>query len=1550
MRIRRRLNLVFLAIVLVPILVLAGGVHLLHGVQIEKSTVLLKQKAEEARKQGDDAEALRSLQRYIGFKPTDAEAQAEYALLRADRAFEPRALFDAYLALGRALRLDDARDDVRRKAIEIAMNSGLGRYADARGHLDTLLLRIDRESLTPAELKTRRASLNGLKGQALEGELKFVEAAKAYEDALDDDSSLIDTYLKLADLYRDRLEKPRDADRVMGVSDPLEGLVARNPDSYRAYLERARYRQRHLLNATGADPSQVRTAIAEDLRQARERAPDDPEVLVMSAELALNAGQREEALGYLDRAKESRDDDSASSDASLTEAIAQVELQAGNDEFARTTLKDEIARLEARPTAQRTPQQQIDLARLNWNLTNLTIDAGLYDEARALIDANFRKSMLLPGFVDVLDGRVLFGEGKWREAIEVLEDARVKLAGSQEGILNQIDLILGACYTRLANLDQSLNAYRRVVAADRASIPGRLGLGSNLSRLRRYDEAVAAYQPLVEQIPGLWLEIARILFNRELARPEGSERDWNSVESALNRAEETLKAAPAEGEQKPLPSAPDLALLRGQILFTRLLEVDDPALRQSLLTQARTSLANAIAAHPENESLPTMLVALIAGQGDSKAAQAELDALQSSLGDTVAVRLARAAYWVSVGGEEAKEALKTLEPGLDRFPVEGRVKLLAGLISARGRIGDQPGVLRLIDQLKQLDPADPTPEIARLEIVLKGDDEGAKQAVRDGLRALLERPTSTLDPLLRIFDLAVAVEDLDLAGTFLNRMKEVEGEQGTFWRQAEARILLLRAIREDDPARAATTLARARTLLDEASRRRPSWALIPLTLAQVELQDGNRAAAMAAYERARELGVRSTEVALSLYRLYTDSNQIDLADALIREVQGQGLASGDGRVARLAVEADLRQGADPAKALKEARAAVPADSTDYRDHLWLARFLLAAEVNGEAESEIRRAVELGGGESAPWVSLIRFLAAMDRNDEAIATIAQAEAAILPDQRALALALAYGAVGNLPRANERLEEAIAAKPDDPAMLRVAVGFALGTGQTALAEGYLDRLTKQGGTANADEDRRLLAVLLAVSGDPEKRRRARELAGVSGDPSTYQLSPTAPAGDARSRAQVLALQVDHESKQAAIRLLEQLVSGTSGTPGDQFLLAQLYVAEGEWNRARERMVRLLANAPENPQYLEQFARWLLVPGLNRTADPDAALPHVTKLERLAPDTRASVELRARYLAAKGRADEAITNVLEPFSANNPDQLATVAVLADQLGGSTALVEPLYRRNVQLTRQPSALLLLAQFLERKGDSKAVAAEDAYRRYVAAANQPEAVLALAGYLGRRGRLEEALDMCEKARASCPPETIAQAMLEILFATTHDSSQIERVGRVLEEALAERPANPILLFQLGNLRSLQGRDEETERWFRRSVEVAPGKSGPLNNLAWFLAMKGPDRASEAGTLIDRAIEIDGLVPDLLDTRAVVRIQLGQLTEAMSDLDEAIAIVDPPQPLLHVHRAWAYEAAGRRAEAKAELNQAEATGLSQAMLPPLERTLVERLRKDLGNR
>jgi tetratricopeptide (TPR) repeat protein len=166
----------------------------------------------------------------------------------------------------------------------------------------------------------------------------------------------------------------------------------------------------------------------------------------------------------------------------------------------------------------------------------------------------------------------------------------------------------------------------------------------------------------------------------------------------------------------------------------------------------------------------------------------------------------------------------------------------------------------------------------------------------------------------------------------------------------------------------------------------------------------------------------------------------------------------------------------------------------------------------------------------------------------------------------------------------------------------------------------------------------------------------------------------------------------------------------------------------------------------------------------------------------------------------------------------------------------------------------------------------------------------------------------------------------------SRNPEQTRRVQSWLTEPLKKRPTVSLLLAQ-AELLDFQTRYKEAIDLYQRILQRDERNALALNNLAWLLALhaKQPDQALAT---INRAVATAGPNPTLLDTRAVIQVQLGQASLALKDLDRVLA--QEPSGSVHFHRAWAFLEAKDRVSAREALRRAKAAGLQPADLHSLE--------------
>jgi tetratricopeptide (TPR) repeat protein len=911
------------------------------------------------------------------------------------------------------------------------------------------------------------------------------------------------------------------------------------------------------------------------------------------------------------------------------------------------------------------------------------------------------------------------------------------------------------------------------------------------------------------------------------------------------------------------PDRAEVAVLRAEALA---LKGDVPAARALLVAERDR--------RPGEVPLWTALAGLEERYGNPEAALALLGRAEKQLGERVELRLARAAY-LARRGDEGRPALARLAEGIERFAADDQAKLLRGLAEATARAGDAPAAERLWAQLAGRRPNDLGVRLVLFDAALQaGDDTGMQRVLKEVAR--------------------------------------IEGPEGTLSSYGEA-CRLIRLARGGKKE----VLPQARALLTRLAARRPAWSRVPVCEAEIDELRGDHQAAIRNYQRAvNELGDQNPATIRRLVQLLYDSRRYVEAGQVLRQLPEEASLSGDWQRLSAAVCFETN---DLDRAISLARKAVADGSRNYRDYIWLGLILSRAPGHEEeTEQALRRAIALGEGVPDPWVALVHYLASKGEKDRAEAVIDQARGKLGKDAAPLALAHCYEATGRTDKADELYRAALAGRPDDVPTLRSVAGWFLRHGPARDAQVLLRRLIDL--NIKSPEDaawaRRLLAVVLAAGGDYQQSRQALVILGIldqAEQPAAAEDNPE----DQRARAMVLAAQRGRKPRRSAIALLEKLAARQPLTGDDQFLLAQLYDATGDWPRARQQMLGLLAADGDRPEYLASFAAALLA-----HQDLESVPTWLDRLRRQpeAAGTFAVASLQARLTAARGLPQEAVA-VLTRYAAEGRDAAG------------------------ELSRRAQAAALLEELGRASPEEKAYA-EAAEALYGAdAAARPDRALELAGFLGRQGRAREALDVCERALGTSPPEAVLNVAVAALQGGQPDAGQYRRAERWLEAARARAPEAPGLLVCAAYLRDLEGQPAAAAALYRQVLAREPGNGLALNNLALLLAQQ-QHRGAEALELIRGAIDKAGPLPELLDTRAVVYLSLGQKDLAIADLEEALE--DAPQAVSHFHLAQAYALVGRPKEAQASFARAVRAGLKPADLAPPERPSYERFVAQAG--
>jgi Tfp pilus assembly protein PilF len=1462
---RRRLNVKML-LALVGGAALSGlALHLLHGYQVKKQAGSLLEQADRAEKKSQHRLAIDYLRRYLAFKPVDTGALARFGrlLARADVAVSEKDGLFALAILESVLRRDPTRDDERRLLIELGLR--LRNHKDVQYHTESLLGLKNGEDAgkhLAGVLKEdpRKGVLVGRLAMCHEAQKHYRQARTFYELAVRHAPDEVTNYVGLSSLLREHTDKVlrtgkdarkretpaalhRHADQL------LDDLVQANPGNARSYLARAQYRRRYSL-AAGREATSA--AIDSDLREALKRG-GGAEVLLALAGLAADQDHPEMAREVLLRARKTH-----TQDWRVYRALARLERGLNRFDEALRHLREGLRELPDR----------IELLLEHADLLAVLGSS----EARPAIDR--LKSAGVPAAeLAVLSARLLTRERKWADALQLLVPAHAQLLGREDRERSaflaeeQCNLLLAQCYEGLGDPFRAQNAYLRLLAGNPRSVEAHLGVARTHEALGQGREAETHYRQIanLRNGRGALVEVARLVLQRNLRKDDP---DWDEVDDAL---------AMAEGLQ---PRPPAVALLRAEALARQAELESDRSKKSTLLEEARAVLVVnllgampvragllrpemlLLAALPQPRSLAVLWIGLSAHEeraGRLGPALHLLDEAERCFGDLPEVRQARMRYWARRPGPEAVQALAGLERGLGKFPPEERRLLRTTLALACANVGQADRAGQLWQSLAKDHPED--------------------WSVR-----------------LVLFNQALEKNDGRAMDVLLEELRQIEKADGVLWRDATVRRLLAQTARGDD-----SVLPRARQLTAEIAARWPGWLGVTQFEAQIEDLAGSPDRALPKYLTAIDRGAASTQTVWRAMEILNAQQRYREASALRAKLPPGPFAAGLEQAAALA----SFQANNDAEALARAERAASQAPQDYRPHLLLGQIYWRTRQMDKALASLRKARDLSDRTPETWMTLIAFLWASEKKDQARAELAGAEKKLTDVRGKVVLAQCFEIVGDNDRAGKLYANPQLAGSSDLLVRRGVAGHFLRGGNATVARKHLNYLVKAAGTkdpSTAVWARGMLAILAALGGDYAETQEA--LASLN---QSAARDAAAGIDGRRAQAAILAKRGNRSDRLKAVALLQALLVEGRDQPPDRLLLAQLHEANNDWPKARRQLAALLKmSGGATPANLVAYVSALLRHG--ELEEAERALRQLEKLPSTT-GTLALASLQAQLLHRQGKAPEAVALLIRH------------ATKRGQAFGQVALV-------------------LEELKEHK------AAERMYQKHQEQSPNPAALLAYAAFLGRQKRYDEALDVCERAWVKAPADAVANACLGLLEGARDNLAVQGRVDRQFRAALKKDPRSVLLRLSLANLRVVQRDYPDAERIYAELIRDNPGNVLARNNLAWLLACQ-KKRIPEALVLMAEAIARAGPQATLLDTQALVLLEAGRAKEAVKIL-EGLVLELPNKTGFRFHLARAHAADGNRQEARRAALQALRLGLKESTLHTLERPACARLLQGLG--
>lgn len=669
---RYRVNYVLLIGLLAGTLVCSVTVYAVWRFQIGRNAGNLTARAEKAEEKGDLRGAIGLYRQYLTIRPNDPDVLAKHALAwrrlveRDDARMED--LTDAYQVIEGAVRRLPDNDDLRREMIDMLMSRRFaGREQDALEHLRIMLER-NPDSTELQVLRARCLTRAGTYDQAVEFSYGLIgydaetdsfdlEKAKAPHEVI--------VYRNLADMLRSRQDNPELADRVM------DQVVAANPDSFEAFLQRGQY---YLSNE--------RTDLAEDdIRKAYELDPDDADVLFTLAHFEKTQEASDEAQKHLEAGVEKYPQDSR-----FYQQLAEVAMSRLNYEEALDYVNRGIAAVPPR-----------DSLMLLWYKSDLQIRGQDVPGVKETIET-MKSHDLRPDFIQWIEARVLLIQEQWYKASRALKEVRPLLTNIPE-IRIQIDVQLGLCYEKLGQLELALESYDFALQRQPENDPAAMGRQRVLARLGR--EPVSVEQASWQQE-----------LQMELQKPE-EERDWARIKGMMESVADRMKLSNA-GQM----------LLDAEIL-----------LMQKHYKEARELLERAYRNAPDDLTIQRAAVRMLKEdptQGPVKALGFLEDTVIRRFGDSPELRAEKADLLIAINDSNMlKEELEKLTENMEGWSQDQQVNMWYTMAAKYFQLGMRDDAQRCWLKVTELAPNDLPTRLMLFTLAHDANDDAGMQAAQE---------------------------------------------------------------------------------------------------------------------------------------------------------------------------------------------------------------------------------------------------------------------------------------------------------------------------------------------------------------------------------------------------------------------------------------------------------------------------------------------------------------------------------------------------------------------------------------------------------------------------------------------------------------------------------------------------------------------------------------------------------------------------------------------------------------------------------------------------
>ena len=226
-----------------------------------------------------------------------------------------------------------------------------------------------------------------------------------------------------------------------------------------------------------------------------------------------------------------------------------------------------------------------------------------------------------------------------------------------------------------------------------------------------------------------------------------------------------------------------------------------------------------------------------------------------------------------------------------------------------------------------------------------------------------------------------------------------------------------------------------------------------------------------------------------------------------------------------------------------------------------------------------------------------------------------------------------------------------------------------------------------------------------------------------------------------------------------------------------------------------------------------------------------------------------------------------------------------------------------------------------------------------------PDTLANYAAALINNGKTQQSIDICERHFTSNGDVQSAVLFIESLVAARQPTTTSQH-EQIIKTALAKFDKNSALVEGVATLLMNQQIYAQAASLYERALKIDSRRIRSWNNLAMVLS-EIPGRQSDAIEPIERAIQLAGEVPELLDTKGVVLLRAGRIDDAKAAFEQAIRESDDPR--FQFHLILALLAENREADARSRWAGLNLDQLGPSGLMPDEVETLKQLTQKWGS-